>query len=283
MTLRIVTDSAADMPSDWQQEYRIDIIPINIHFGEKTFLQGIDINNKGYYQLAEESGTIPKTSQPSPHQFATFYEKIANIGDTILSIHVTSKLSGTFESAVLAAQELKEKYIVIPFDSGAGSAGQGFLCREARILERAGASIQTIMERLEAIRAKIEIVLTLDTLDYARMSGRVKTLQAALASVLNIKPIVILEEGIIYMTDRVRTRRRSLEQILDTMRQRVGEQLVNVAVVHAEDLEVGEVMMEKVRKALNIKDLIMTDLSICLAANLGPGTVGIIAYPVMEG
>ena len=283
MKLRIVTDSAADMPSEWQQEYGIDVIPINIHFGERTFLQGVDLNNKDFYKLTEESGTIPKTSQPTPHQFATFYEKIADIGDTIISVHVTSKLSGTFESAVLAAKELKDKFMVIPFDSAAGSAGQGYMCREIRILDRAGASVQTILERLEMIRNKMEIVLTLDTLDYARMSGRVKSLQAALASVLNIKPIVILEEGLIYMADRVRTRRKSLEQILETMRQRVGEQMVNVAVVHAEDLEVGEAMMEKVRKVLNIKDLIMTDLSIGLAANLGPGTIGIIAYPVFEG
>jgi DegV family protein with EDD domain len=283
MTLRIVTDSAGDMPLEWQQEYEINVIPINIHFGERTFLQGVDLNNKQFYQLTEESGTIPKTSQPTPHQFMTFYEKIADIGDTIISVHVTSKLSGTFESAVLAAKELKDKFKVIPFDSAAGSAGQGYMCREIRMLERAGASVQTILERLEMIRNKMEIVLTLDTLDYARMSGRVKSLHAALASVLNIKPIVILEEGLIYMADRVRTRRKSLEQILETMRQRVGEQMVNVAVVHAEDLEVGEAMIEKVHKALNIKDLILTDLSIGLAANLGPGTIGIIAYPVPEG
>ncbi|MDO9349449.1 MAG: DegV family protein, partial [Anaerolineales bacterium] len=187
--LRIVTDSTADMPASWEKEYDIQIIPINIQFGEKTYLQGVDLSNEDFYRMVEESGKIPKTSQPSPFQFTEFYKRVAKEGATILSIHVTSKLSGTFDSAVAAARELAGKYNVIPFDSASGSMAIGFMCREARLMERAGAAIQKIQERLEKIRSQVSIVLTLDTLDYARMSGRVGTLQAALASVLNVKPI----------------------------------------------------------------------------------------------
>ncbi|MEA3352172.1 MAG: DegV family protein [Chloroflexota bacterium] len=278
--LKIVTDSACDMPSDWADEYDIQVIPLNIHFGEQTYLPGIDLTNEGFYRLVDETGIVPTTSQPTPQQFVDFYRRIAEPGDAILSIHLTSKLSGTFNSAEMAARELKGEYDVIPFDTAAGSAAQGYVAREARQMECDGASVDEILERLKFIRDHTEIILTLDTLDYARMSGRVKALQAALASVLNVKPIVILSDGILDMSDKVRTRSRSLKHILDLIKERIGSQRANVAVVHARDPEAGKSLMEKVGKLLDCATLIMTDLSIGIAANLGPGTVGIVAYPI---
>jgi DegV family protein with EDD domain len=125
--LRIVTDGAADIPVGWDKEFGIDVIPINILFGEKTYLQNVDLDTEGFYQLVQETGKIPKTAQPSPHQFMEFYERIAQDGDTILSMHVTSKLSGTYASAVSAAEELKNKIKVVPFDSAGGSLGLGIM------------------------------------------------------------------------------------------------------------------------------------------------------------
>lgn len=278
--LRIAIDTAGDIPPEWVDEFDVQMIPINIHFGEETYLQGVDLDNEGFYRIVDETGIIPKTSQPTPQQFVDFYKKIAQKGDDILSIHVTSKLSGTHTSAVLAARELKGEYNVIPFDSSAGSAAQGFMVREARLMERAGASLEKIIERLTFIRKNVEIILTLDTMDYARMSGRVKALQAALASLLNVKPIILLEDGVLDMFDKVRTRNRSLEQVLEIIQTRLGDRLANIAVVHARDAEAGEGLLEKVAGMFNIDTLIMTELSIGVAANLGPGTVGIIAYPI---
>ena len=278
--LRIVMDGAGDMPAEWSQEFDIDVIPINIHFGEQTFLQGIDMNDADFYRIADESGTVPKTSQPSPAQFVEFYTRIADPGDTILSIHVTGKLSGTVESAEIAARELKDQYDLIPIDSYSGSAAMGYMCREARQMERAGAPLQKILDRLEFIRQNINIVLTLNTLEYARKSGRVKALQAALASLLNVKPIIVLTNGVLDMADRVRTRSRSLEYVIDSVIARVGDRPVNAAVVQAQDPQSGDLLMELVKARLNCKDLIMTGLSISVAANLGPGTVGVVAYPL---
>lgn len=277
--LRLVMDGAGDIPEEWVDEYRVDVIPINIQFGEKTFLQGVELSNTEFYQIARDSGTIPQTSQPSPQQFVSFYRRIAKPGDTILSIHVTSKLSGTFESAVIAAKELAGEFKVIPFDSFSGSAAMAFMCREARMLERAGAGVEAILDRLDFIRKNVQITLTLDNMEFARKSGRVKALQAALASVLNIKPIIALNDGMLDMADRVRTRRRSLEQVVDSIFERVGNRLVNVGVVHAEDPESSLKLLELVRERFQVKDLIVTELSIAVAANLGPGTVGIVVYP----
>jgi DegV family protein with EDD domain len=277
--LRIITDGAADMPAGWKDEYDIQVIPINIQFGEETYLQGVDLSNEAFYRMVDVSGKIPKTSQPSPFQFKEFYQGVAKPGETILSLHVTSKLSGTFESAVTAARELAGKFNIIPFDSGAGSAALGMMCREARLMERAGVAMQQIVERMYQIRRSVQIVLTMNKLDYARMSGRVGTLQAALASVLNVKPIVVLKEGLLDMAEKVRTRGKAIDRVLALLQNRFELEPVHVAVVHARDPESAQALFERAKKVFNAREIIMTELSIAVAANLGPGTVGLIAYP----
>jgi len=278
--LHIVTDGAADMPLAWAEEYSIHTIPINVQFGEKTYLQFIDLNFDGFYQMVDETKTIPKTSQPSPHQFAEYYKGIAKEGDTIISIHVTSKLSGTYASAVMAAEQLKDSFNIIPVDSAGGSLGLGFMCREVRKMDRNGKSVDEILRYINDVKDRVLIILTLDTLEYARMSGRVGTLSAALASVLNVKPIAILKDGIVDMVGKVRTRRKALDRVLEMGEKAYGKQEVYLGVVHARDLKSGKAILEEAKKVFNAKDTVLTDLSIALATNFGPGTVGLVLYPV---
>lgn len=278
--LRIAMDSAGDLPVEWITAYDIQVIPINIHFGEKMFLQGVDLSNADFYRLVAETGVIPKTSQPTPHQFVEFYRQIAQPGDTVLSVHVTSKLSGTYASAEIAARELTGEINILPFDSGAGSAGQGFMCRTARQMERLGHSHEQIIARLEQMRQHLKVILTLDNLDYARMSGRVKALQAALASVLNVKPVVVLQDGVLDMADKVRTRSKAISHILAKMKAEIQDKPCQIAIVHAQDEETGNMLLERARGMFNCQEFMLTELSIGIAANLGPGTVGIVAYPL---
>jgi DegV family protein with EDD domain len=277
--LRIMTDGATDMPPAWEKEYEIPMIPVNIIFGEKTYLQYVDLSNEGFYKLVDESGKIPKTSQPSPHQFAEFYKSIAQPGDEIISIHVTSKLSGTYASAVTAASEVKDLFTVYPVDSKVGSAGVGLMCREARKMQRSGRSAIEIVRYLEDVRDRVRVILTLDTLEYARMSGRVGTLQAALASALNVKPIAVLRDGMLNMAERVRTRKAALHRVIEMAKAEFGSAPVFLAVVQARDPQAGQSLMDEAVKHFNCKDVIMTDLSVSVAANLGPGTVGLVLYP----
>ena len=281
--LRVVIDSAGDLPPGWADEYDIQVIPINIHFGERTFLQGVDLSNADFYRIADESGVIPTTSQPTPRQFVDFYRRIADPGDDIISIHVTRKLSGTLASAQMASQQVREEFRVHTIDSESGSAAMAYLAREARLMDRLGGSVESIVDWIKMVTPSITIILTLDTLEYARRSGRVRALQAALASILKVKPIVILREGILELGDRVRTRRRSLTYVIDKIVEHVGNKLVNTAVVHSEDPIAAQTLVELARTRLNLKELIVTELSIGVAANLGPGTVGVIAYPVEIG
>ena len=278
--LRIVTDGAADVLPEWVNEYGIDVIPVNILFGEKSYLQGVELDNEGFYKMVDETKKIPKTSQPTPHQFVEFYRKVAKKGDTIISVHVTAKLSGTYASAMKAGEEVKDDFTVLAVDSACGSLGIGLMAREARKMERAGKSAEEIVKYIEGIKYKVRVLLTLDTLEYAKMSGRVKTLQAALASVLNVKPIAILREGDLKMEERVRTRKAALDRVIEIGKAEFGNQPVYLAVVHARDLQSGQALLEEAKKHFNCKETMLGDLGISIAANLGPGTVGLILYPV---
>lgn len=276
--LRIVTDSAADMPANWLTEFDIHMVPVNIHFGGDTYLHGVTIDETTFYRRVEQLRIIPKTSQPSPGQFIETYRKVASKGDTILSIHVTSKLSGTCQSAEYARREVGGDYNVVVFDSLCGSLGIGFMCREARLMDWAGKSLPEIVARLEALRDSMCLTLTLDTLKYAQMSGRVGALQGALASMLNVKPIIILKDGVLEAGERVRTRKRALDHILNLIKRRVGDKPVNVAVVHAVAPDEAVALADMTHKALNVKELLINSLSVAVAVQLGPGTLGLVAY-----
>jgi len=153
------------------------------------------------------------------------------------------------------------------------------MCREARKMERAGKSVDEIVKYLENIKKNIRVILTLDTLEYAKMSGRVKTLQAALASLLNVKPIAILRDGDLNMAERVRTRKASLERVIEIAKEEFGDKPIYLAVVHARDLKSGQGLLEQAKSQFNHKETLISELSISIAANLGPGTVGLILYP----
>ena len=276
----IVIDGAVDLPLAWMEEFDIKRIPINVHFGEKTFIQDVELTLDEFYKMVDDkSNPFPKTSQPSPHQFVEFYKQNFQPGDTILSLHITSKLSGTYASAVAAAGELKGTYNVITFDSLGGSIGVGFMCRAARQMERAGKNMDEIIHYLESIRDKVFIILTLETLEYARRSGRVGTLSAALASVLNVKPIARLDNGLINMVEKVRTRKSALDRVISLGKEFVGDKPVLLGVMHARDINSGTALLEEAKKHFNWKGAELTDLSISLAINFGPGTIGLVLYP----
>jgi len=278
--IKIAMDTAGDLVPGWEQEYQIDLIPINIIFEGKSYLQGVDIKYDDFYRLVEEKGIIPTTSQPTPHQFVEFYRKIAKKDDTVISIHVTDKLSGTMSSAREAADQLKGELDIVPFDSASGTICMGMMCKEARLMERAGATVDEILKRLDFIRRNMQLIFTIETLKYARLSGRIKYLQAALASILQVKPIIELKNGIIEMGEKVRSRVKAFDLLLDKMERKVGRKRINIGVVHAHDPQAGKDVLQKVIQRFNCAEANLAEVSISLAGHFGPGTVGVAAYPV---
>ena len=278
--IHIVTDGTADFPPGWIEKYHIRVVPFRIHFGEDTFVQNVDLDEEGFYHLIAERCIIPKTSQASPEQLEAVYEEIARPGDTVFSIHLGSKLSGTYASAVIAARRLAGKIRVIPFDSAAGAAALAFMCKEARELADRKASPEAIVQRLRAIRESVRVVLTVDNLDYPRMSGRVKAIQALVASLLQLKPIIELIDGELVAKDKVRTRKRALAHVVERMKTEMGGRLADVAIVHARAPRDAAQLAEMARAALNVREMVTTALSTAVTVHLGPQTAGLVAYPV---
>lgn len=282
--LKIVADGSADMPEGWQEKYGINILPLNIQLGEETYLQGRDITSSNFYDLVLAKKLPPKTSLPSPSQVMDFYRGIVDKGDQILSIHVGSKLSGTFNVIQQAARDLTGEIEVYPFDSGAGSAAIGFMCREARNLDEIGWSPNSIVSHLSGLREKLAVIFTVENLEFARLSGRINSFQSGLASLLKINPIIVLRDGLLFMAEKVRTRQSALDRIIEDVRGQIGDNKTHLAIVHAACPEIAQSMVEKIRSRIpSHGDIVITELSIPVAAHLGPGTIGIVAYPVIEG
>ena len=280
--IRIVTDSTCDLPQNYVDRHNIRVVPIVINFGEEVYLDGETIDGPTFYRMIEERQALPKTSQPSPGDFTTAYREIAAAGDAdqILSIHVTGKLSGTCHSAQMAAEMVKDEITVEVFDSLGGSAGMGFMCIEAARMAEAGASLQDILTRLAYIRGEVNILLTVAELRFAQMSGRVGKLQGTLASLLNVKPIISLEDGILDVGERVRTRRRAIGRLLELTAECVGDSPVNLGIVHAEALEEAEALLAQAQAMFNFQECYINDLALGLAVQFGPGTLGLITYRV---
>lgn len=279
--LKILIDGSGDMPEGWEEKYQFQIVPIPIQIGDKTYYQGVDINPDLFYELVQDEKNRPITAAPSPTMIKALIENLYDAGDTVLSINVSGKMSATVQMVQKAAEGLKNKIEVITFDSNAGSAVLALMAREARMRDIAGETIEHILEKLRLLRDKLIIVLTIDNLEFACRSGRVGRLQAALTSILNIKPIVTLKEGLLSMSDLVRTRRKSLEKIVGKVHQRFGNEAIKVAIVHSQDKPTAELLHKMITDTLNVTETIFTELSISVAANLGPKTVGIVAYPEM--
>ena len=154
------------------------------------------------------------------------------------------------------------------------------MVKEAREMDRRGKTLEEIISRLEFIRSNTKLIFTLDTLKFASMSGRVKHLQASLATLLKVKPIIELKDGVIVMGEKVRSRAKSIELILSKMKQIFGAQRIKVGVIHARDREAGLDLLQRVISQNNCEEAVLGELSISLAAHFGPGTLGLVAYPV---
>lgn len=277
--IKIVTDTTCDLPADLFDRYRISVVPINIQFGQTTLREGIDIQPDAFYQRIETTGSLPTTSQPSVGQFCERFEALAADGSEILAIHLTSKLSGTWQSATLAARQVADRVKVTVLDSMTSSVGLGLLVREAAQLVEAGWSLPQIVARLEARRSQMAVFILLKDLRYARMSGRVGRIRETLASVLKVKPIIGVNNGALIPLDRVRGQQQGIARMIALARETVGDTPVHLAVAHAIDRPQAENILTQAQAQLNCRDTFIADLAMSLAVHFGPGSVGFVTYP----
>jgi DegV family protein with EDD domain len=277
--LRIVTDSTCNLPPDKIEEFDLRIAPISIQFGDETYEEEIDIDRDTFYRKIEEMGIIPTTAQPTPAWFAKFYQEADPENDQVLVITITQKHSGTYDSAILAKSMVPDVAVTV-FDSASISLGTAWMIVEAVRAREEGKDLDSILARLEYIRAKSTLFLTPAVLKYLQMSGRVGKLQGALASLLNVKPIIELKDGALAAMENVRTRGKAIERILSLTEEAFGAQPLNIAVIHARAEEDGQALLEMAKKRFNVQEYLFGDLVSSLSVHGGPGVIAIFAYPV---
>ncbi len=274
----VVTDSAASIPREMEERYQVSVVPIWIQAGNRTYREREDISTEGFYEMMQGE-EIPCTSSPPPGEFIKIYRQLAARFKEILSIHITAKGSATYQTARMAVEFVKEAKVTV-YDSGTVSMGTGFLVLEAAKAAMDGLKVEDIIPRLDAIKARMHAFVAIPTLQYLRKSGRVSQGQAILGSVLSVKLVLELKDGILKVVDKVRKYPKALERILDLACAAVGSAPSKVAVMHANCQEEAVKLCQKVKERINVKELVVGEVGASLAVHGGPGMTGIVLYTV---
>ncbi len=213
MTVRVVTDSAADIPPEIASSNDIAVVPLTVRFGSDTYVSGLELGPREFWEKLKRSSESPSTAAPSAGDFQKTYEDLAAQGATgIVSVHLSSKLSATYQAATVAAQEMQGISVEV-VDSLAVSAGTGLLALYAADRARAGAGAADVAAEVVKLRDRVRLYGTIDTLEYLRRGGRIGGAQALLGTMLKVKPVISLDDGIVEPVSRVRTRQKALEHI----------------------------------------------------------------------
>ncbi|MBN2499286.1 MAG: DegV family protein [Anaerolineales bacterium] len=278
--MKIVTDSAADLPLDEIEALEINIAPLLIQFPEEE-VQSDDITPDTFYdRLKAMRPNIPTTAMPSMDMFARIYKQVAEKGEEILSIHISSGLSGTFDVASQGAKQSGENVTMV--DTMTLSGGQRFQVLAAALAAKAGQSKEEILKLLERIRAATEVIYTLETLEYLQRGGRIGRVQALASSVLNIKPIINVDkaDGKYSTVGKTRTLKKALKTIQEHLDSIYGDEPLWVCVLHGKFAEQAEELAAMVQERLNVAKLEVLRISPVLGVHTGPGIVGIAALPL---
>lgn len=275
MTVGIVTDSTADISPQQAQALGITIIPLTIFFGENAYLDGVELDNASFYTKLQESESFPRTSQPSPTVFQEAYIRLIDAGvDGILSVHISSKLSGTYQCACVARDTLPDDVKKIPLeiiDSQSVSVGMSQAVLQAAREARTGVGLKEIKAHLLNQLSRTRVLCVLDTLEYAKRGGRLGSAAAFLGNLLNMKPIISLKDGAVIAVERPRTRSKAYTRVAELVSD-MGK--IEQLVIGESNEEVGQELVQAL-KTVYQGDIPRYQLGAVLGAHGGPGIVGV--------
>ena len=272
----VVTDSTADLDKKLAEELGIKVIPLNVHFGDELYKDGIDITTEVFYEKLKDSPIPPKTSQPSPGDFHTVYKSLLAEGVTgIISIHISEALSGTFQSATIAKDMLPDADIRI-INSKTGSMGIGLKAINVARAIAEGADIDTAQKMVEDMVENQQAVFAVDTLEYLHRNGRIGRAQKLIGGMLNVKPILHLDaEGYVAAKGKVRGKGKVVPYLLDESVAFAAEQEVDVAIVHALNSELAQEMADELKKKITIRNLEVSSIGSVIGTHIGPGAIAV--------
>jgi len=240
MTVKIVTDSVADLPPQVVEELGITVIPLILRFGTETYRDGIDLTADQFYEKLQTSKVFPVTSVPSPAAFAEAYDRLAEETDEILAVAVSSRLSATHEVALQSIAQMKRKCRVEVVDSQMATMAEGFIVMKAAQAAKAGASLDEVMEVASQTIPRAGFLAAFDTLEYLRRGGRIGRAQALMGSMLKINPLITLKDGLVEPAGRTRSRPKAIDHLYNFA----------ASYSHIEEMAVGDTACPEDAKAL---------------------------------
>lgn len=269
--IALVTDSTCDLPESVVKDKNITVIPLNVHFGEETFLDGIDLQSKEFFEKLSTSEIHPQTSQPSVGRFVETYNDLLKKHDSILSLHISSKLSATYNSALQAQKEIGNENIKV-IDSMNGTLGLGAIVYHIADLNQKGESFENLVKEAEKIIPNAIFMGLVPTLEYLAKGGRIGKARAFMGSLLKIKPILSAVDGEIQSVGKARTLIKGMDFIVDEMKNR---KISKLFIVHANHEERANLLKEKTKDLIDPKDVILAEFGPVVGTHLGPGAFGV--------
>lgn len=281
-TIRMVVDTSSNVPDILLDRHNIIEVPAIVNFGTDTYLNKAELKEDEFYRMLAEAAEIPTTSQPTPSQFAAAYSQAFDQGaEQIVVVTVSSKLSGTYSSAVLGAEEFgKDRFLL--WDSLSASIGSGMQAIAGARAIAAGADLTGVQAAMQSVQASTYALLTVETLKYLAKSGRVSNLRAGVGDLLGVKPILTLEGGLLIHASQARGRKRSKKEIIAKMVERFGEQSVVLAVAHSNVLEEAQDYLTELGTALTVQESHVVEIGPAIASLAGPGVLAVLAHPVVS-
>ncbi|WP_217557652.1 DegV family protein [Paenibacillus sp. GbtcB18] len=280
--VRIVTDSTSDIPQATREKLGIEMVPLKIHLDGETYLDAVTLGAEQFYHKLVAAHSMPTTSQPSPAEFLALYEKLLAEDPEvkILSIHLSSAMSGTYQSALLAKSMLDQEDRVQVIDSKSACYGIGALVVAAAEAAREGKSLEECAEIVRKIRESFVIYFLVDTLEYLQKGGRIGKASALIGSLLNIKPILSVDpEGEIASVDKVRGQKKAMARIIEMMRRDIPGGDIHISVAHANNTESAEELYRLIEQNFTIKSMQYITIGPVIGTHAGPGTVAAFVSP----
>ena len=277
MSIAVVTDSTADIPSDLVDEYGLTIVPAFVRFGDDEYRDGVDIETEEFYaRLARDKDVFPTTSQPSPGDFKTVYDGLLEEHDEIVSIHISSAVSGTYASAVAgAAQSDPDGERIKHVDSRAASMATGWMAIAASRVIRDGGSVTDAVSEARNMVPRVQFAGTPDSLEYLKRGGRLKGAQALMAGILNIRPVLAIVDGEVEVLAKPRSHRRAMSKLVSEVID-AHAPLTNLAVMHTDSSaqEEAEDLLEELRGNVQEGGMAITaNVGPAIGSHLGNGTI----------
>ena len=268
MAVRIVTDSTADLPPQLAKELGITVVPIYVRCGNEVYLDRVDITEDEFYQRLEHAPVHPSTVQPGPQDFLEVYRKLSLKADGIVSIHISSKLSGTCNSALMAKGMMETECPIEVVDSQAVTMGLGLLAIVAAQAAKSGESLDKVVEAAKQAIAKVHFLALFDTLKYLLLGGRIGKAKALLGSILNVKPMLSLKDREVVPAGQVRTRAKGIDKLFDFVKDAADIQ--DLAVVHSTTLDEAQNLAERIGSIFDREKIKIARLGPALGVHMGP-------------